>query len=60
MTRNQYVGIIWVVVAILYGVGSGLIQERWFTLGGAAAFLIMAFTIPIWRRWLPEGDGTEV
>lgn len=55
MSRNQYVGIIWVVVAIVYGVGSGLIQERWFTVGGAMFFALLAVTIPIWRQWLP-GD----
>lgn len=54
MSRNQYVGIIWVVFAVAYGVGSAMIQERWFALGGAAAFVIMAVTIPIWRQWLPD------
>lgn len=59
MNRNQYVGIIWVVVAIVYGVGSGIIQERWFTGGGAMFFALMAVTVPIWRRWLPEGDNVD-
>ena len=54
MSRNQYVGIIWVVFAIIYGVGSGMVQERGFTYGGAAVFAIMAVTIPIWRQWLPD------
>lgn len=55
MSRNQYVGIIWVVFAIIYGVGSGIVQERWFTMGGAGVFAIIAVTIPIWRQWLPDG-----
>lgn len=59
MSRNQYVGIIWVVVAILYGVGAGVIQERWFTLGGAVFFAIMAVTIPIWRQWLPDNPEAK-
>ncbi len=59
MARNQYVGIIWIVVAVLYGVGTGIVQERWFTIGGAVVFLIMMMTIPIWRQWLPEGPETE-
>lgn len=59
MTRNQYVGIIWVVVAIIYGVGVGIVDERWFSVGGALFFALMAVTVPIWRRWLPEGDGTD-
>lgn len=53
MSRSQYVGIIWVVVAIIYGIGTAMIQERWFILGGAAVFAIMAVTIPIWRQWVP-------
>ena len=57
MNRNQYVGIIWVVVAIVYGVGSGIILERWFTVGGAVFFALMAVTVPIWRQWLPDGDN---
>ena len=58
MNRDQYVGIIWVVVAIADGAGSGIIQERWFTVGGAMFFVLMAVTVPIWRRWLPEGDDS--
>ena len=59
MNRNQYVGIIWVVVAIVYGVGTGILQDRWFTAGGAMFFALMAITVPIWRQWLPEGDDLE-
>lgn len=58
MSRNQYVGIIWVVFAIGYGIGAGIIQERWFTMGGAVAFVLMAFTIPIWRQWLPDNPDS--
>ena len=59
MSRNLYVGTIWIVAAIVYGVGSGIVQERWFTLGGAVAFVIIAFTIPIWRQWLPDGPDSR-
>lgn len=58
MTRDQLTGIIWVVVAIIYGFGIILIDERWFTLGGAAFIAIMAVTIPIWRQWLPNNPRT--
>lgn len=55
MTRNQYVGIIWLVFAIIYGIGSGLVQHTWFTLGGAGVIAIIAVTTPVWRQWLPRG-----
>lgn len=58
MSRNQYVGIIWVVFAIIYGFGSAFIQERWFFIGGAMVFALMAVTIPIWRQWLPDNPDS--
>lgn len=54
MSRNQTVGILWVIVAIVYGVGSGIIQERWFSVGGAMFFALFAVTSPIWRQWIPD------
>ncbi len=54
MTRDQLTGIIWVVVAIIYGFGIILVDKQWWTLGGAAFIAIMAVTIPIWRQWLPN------
>lgn len=54
MSRDQAAGIVWVVVAIIYGFGVPLIDERWFTIGGAMFFALLAVTMPIWRQWLPD------
>lgn len=56
MSRDQTVGIIWVVVAMLYGMGAAFLfqGERWFLIGGAAFIALMAVTIPVWRQWLPN------
>lgn len=59
MTRDQLTGIIWVVVAIIYGFGIILIDQRWFLLGGAAFIAILAVTIPIWRQWLPHSTQNQ-
>ncbi len=54
MSRVQAIGIVWVVVATVYGVGVALVDERWFTVGGAMFFALLAVTTPIWRQWLPD------
>lgn len=56
MKRDQLTGIIWVVVAIIYGFGIILVDKQWWTLGGAAFIAILAVTIPIWRNWLPDNS----
>lgn len=56
MSRDQAAGIVWVVVAIVYGFGVALIDERWFTVGGAMFFALLAVTMPIWRQWLPDNN----
>lgn len=53
MSQSKYVGIIWIASALVYGFGTAIIQDRWFSIGGAVAFVLMAMTIPLWRRWLP-------
>jgi len=57
MTRDQLTGIIWVVVAIIYGFGMVLVDELWFTLVGAGIIAILAVTIPIWQQWLPSNGN---
>lgn len=56
MSRDQATGIVWVVCAIIYGFGVPMIDERWFTMGGAMFFALLAVTTPIWRKWLPTNS----
>ena len=61
MSRDQMTGIVWVVLAIVYGSAVGLTggDNRFITVGGAMLFAIVAVTLPIWRNWLPA-NGDDV
>lgn len=54
MNRNQLVGMVWVFLAVIYGVGGALVDERWWWLGGSIVFALVAVSTPLWSQMLPE------